>query len=136
MFVVTKLSKILRTFSIMITQKVSLREVRFYSPIGFYEEEQVVGNEFYVNVDVYFPFQNSDAEDLKNTINYEELYQILLEVMSPKRKLLESALEDMLDLILKRFSFIHKAHVSIRKINPPFGGDLANSEVSLSFEKD
>lgn len=120
----------------MITQKVSLREVRFYSPIGFYEEEQVVGNEFYVNVDVYFPFENSDAEDLKNTINYEELYQVLLEVMSPKRKLLESALEDMLDLIRKKFNFAQKVFVSIRKVNPPFGGDLANSEVSLLFEKD
>lgn len=120
----------------MITQKVSLREVRFYSPIGFYEEEQLVGNEFYVNVDVYFPFENSDAEDLKNTINYEVLYQILLEVMSPKRKLLESALEDMLDLILKKFNFVQKVHVAIRKVNPPFGGDLANSEVSLLFEKD
>lgn len=119
----------------MITQKVSLREVRFYSPIGFYEEEQVVGNEFYVNVDVCFPFENSDAENLKNTINYEEIYQIVLEVMSPKRKLLESALEDMLDLILKKYSFAQKVYVSIRKINPAFGGDLANSEVSLLFEK-
>lgn len=120
----------------MITQKVSLKEVRFYSPIGFYEEEQAIGNEFYVNVEVSFPFENSDAEDLKNTINYEELYQVLLEVMTPKRKLLESALEDILDLILKKYNFAHTIYVGIRKINPPFGGDLANSEVSLLFEKD
>lgn len=120
----------------MITQKVSLNEVRFFSPIGYYEEEQVVGNEFYVNVDVYFPFKNSDSEDLGNTINYEELYQILVDVMTPNRKLLESALEDMLDLILKKFSFVTEANVSIRKINPPFGGDLANSEVALQYKKD
>lgn len=120
----------------MITQKVSLKEVRFFSPIGFYEEEQVLGNEFYVNVDVCFPFENSDAEDLKNTINYEELYQILVDVMTPSRKLLESAVEDILDLIMKKFNFITEAEVSIRKINPPFGGDLANSEVSLLYRKD
>lgn len=120
----------------MITQKVSLKEVRFYSPIGYYEEEQVVGNEFYVNVDVFFPFESSDAEDLRNTINYEELYQVLLEVMTPRRKLLESALEDILDLILKKYNFAQKIYVAIRKINPPFGGDLANSEVSLLYEKD
>jgi len=119
----------------MIIQKVSLKEVRFFSPIGFYEEEQVVGNEFYVNVEVTFPFENSDAEDLDNTINYEELYQILVEVMTPKRKLLESALEDILDLILKKYLFIDSAIVSIRKVNPPFGGDLANSEVSLIYTK-
>lgn len=119
----------------MITQKVALKEVRFFSPIGFYEEEQVVGNEFYVNIEVEFPFENSDAEDLNNTINYEELYQILVDVMTPKRKLLESALEDILDLILKKYFFVEKATVSIRKVNPPFGGDLANSEVTLVYSK-
>lgn len=119
----------------MIIQKVALREVRFFSPIGFYEEERVIGNEFFVNLEVEFPFQNSDAEDLDNTINYESLYQILVEVMTPKRKLLESVLEDILDRVLKNYLFIHKASVSIRKINPPFGGDLANSEVTLVYTK-
>ena len=120
----------------MIIQKVALKEVRFYSPIGFYDEEQVIGNEFYLNVEVTFPFENSDAEDLNNTVNYEELYQILVDVMTPKRKLLESALEDILDLILKKYTFLQQVFVSIRKINPPFGGDLANSEVSLTYNKD
>ena len=120
----------------MIIQKVSLKEVRFYSPIGYYEEEQIVGNEFFINVDVSFPFKNSDAEDLQNTINYEELYQILVEVMTPKRKLLESALEDILDLIIKKYNFVQEITVSIRKINPAFGGDIANSEVSLHYQRD
>jgi len=74
-----------------IIQQVSLEEVRFYSPIGFYEEEQILGNEFFVTVSVSFPFKNPDSEDLENTINYEEIYRILVEVMSPRRKLLESA---------------------------------------------
>jgi dihydroneopterin aldolase len=120
----------------MITQKVALTDVRFYAPIGFYEEEQVIGNEFYINLEVLFPFENSDAEDLKNTINYEELYQILVDVMRPKRKLLESALEDILDLVLKKYTYLHEVNVSIRKVNPPFGGDLANSLVSLTYKKD
>lgn len=120
----------------MITQKVVLREVRFYAPIGFYEEEQVIGNEFFLNLDVSFPFENSDAEDLKNTINYEELYQILVEVMHPRRKLIESALEDILDMVLKKYNFVQEVNVVIRKSNPPFGGDLANSEVSLAYKRD
>lgn len=119
----------------MIKQNVALREVRFFSPIGFYEEEQVVGNEFYVNIEVEFPFENSNSEDLDNTINYEELYKIVTEVMTPKRKLLESALEDILDKLLKNYPFVEYALVSIRKVNPPFGGDLAHSEVKLIYTK-
>lgn len=120
----------------MITQKVALKDVRFYSPIGYYEEEQEVGNEFYVSVELYFPFESADSEDLNNTINYETLYHILTEVMSPKRKLLESAAEDILDNILKRYRYLDKVLVNIRKTNPAFGGDLSNSEVALLYERD
>lgn len=119
-----------------IIQKVSLEEVRFYSPIGFYEEEQILGNEFFVTVSVSFPFKNPDAEDISNTINYEELYRILVEVMSPRRKLLESAAEDILNMLIESYSFVQKIEVRIRKVNPPFGGDVANSVVSLYYKKD
>ncbi len=120
----------------MVTQRVSLKEVRFYSPIGYYEEEQVIGTEFYINLDVYFPFENSDSENLDNTINYEGLYQILVEVMRPKRKLIESAVEDILDLIRKQYPYVEEIYICIRKINPAFGGDLANSEIELHYKKD
>lgn len=121
---------------VTITQKIALEEVRFYSPIGYYEEEQVLGNEFFVSVSVRFPFNNPDSEEIQNTVNYEELYAILVEVMSPRRKLLESAAEDILNRIVEEYSHVQQIEVSIRKVNPPFGGDLANSVVSLSYSKD
>ena len=120
----------------MVTQRVSLKDVRFYSPIGYYEEEQIIGTEFFINVDVYFPFENSDSENLNNTINYEGLYQILVEVMRPKRKLIESAVEDILHLIQQKYMFVDEIYICIRKINPAFGGDLANSEIALHYVKE
>ncbi|MGJ1203173.1 dihydroneopterin aldolase [Sphingobacterium lactis] len=119
-----------------ITQEIALTDVRFYSPIGFYEEEQVLGNEFYVSVSVRFPFENPDAEVLDNTVNYEELYGILVEVMSPKRKLLESAAEDILNRVVEEYAHVQEINVSIKKANPPFGGDLANSVVSLFYVRE
>ncbi|MVZ61414.1 dihydroneopterin aldolase [Sphingobacterium humi] len=118
-----------------ITQKIALEDVRFFSPIGFYEEEQLLGNEFFVHVSVSFPFKNPDAENIENTLNYEDLYRILNEVMSPRRKLLESAAEDILNKLLEGYAYIEEAEVRIKKMNPPFGGDLANSVVSLSFKR-
>lgn len=118
-----------------VIQYIALEEVRFFSPIGFYEEEQVVGNEFYVDLRVGLPFQSLDSEDLNNTINYEDLYQILVEVMSPKRKLLESAVEDILNKVLEKYTQLEQVTVRIRKMNPPFGGDLARSVVSLDYQK-
>lgn len=119
-----------------VTQYIALKDVRFFSPIGFYEEEQVLGNEFYVDLVVSLPFQNPDSENLDNTINYEGLYQILIEVMGPARKLLESAAEDVLNKVLERYAEVQHVTVEIRKMNPPFGGDLARSVVSLEYQKE
>lgn len=118
-----------------ITQYIALEEVRFFSPIGFYEEEQLLGNEFFVNLKLGIPFRNPDSEKLANTINYEELYQILVEVMSPARKLLESAAEDVLNKVLEKYPDVQEINISIRKMNPPFGGDRANSIVSLHYQR-
>ncbi len=118
------------------TQKISLEDVRFFSPIGFYEEEQILGNEFFVSVSVSFPFKNPDAENIENTVNYEELYSILVDVMGPKRKLLESAAEDILNKIVEEFPHVQLVDIAIRKINPPFGGDIAKSVVSLNYRRD
>lgn len=117
-----------------ITQEVALRDVRFFSPIGYYEEERLLGNEFFVDVFVYFPFRNPDAEDLSNTVNYEELFQLLQEVMGKERKLLESAAEEVLLGIRERYVFVEEARVSIRKTTPPFGHDQVETVVSLHYK--
>ncbi|RZF62721.1 dihydroneopterin aldolase [Sphingobacterium corticibacterium] len=118
-----------------IIQEVALKDVRFFSPIGYYEEERILGNEFFVDVSIYFPFDNTDAEDLSNTVNYAELYDLLGGVMKKERKLLESAAHEILCNIQARYAFIHEARISIRKTTPPFGHDYVHSVVSLCYKK-
>ncbi len=117
-------------------QTVALSQVKIFAPIGFYKEEQVLGNEFLVDIRVEFDAPSGDREDLKKTVNYEQLYAIIQSTMAPKRKLLESAVEEMLLKVHADFDFLHFIEVGILKLNPPFGGDLANSEVKLTYVKD
>jgi dihydroneopterin aldolase len=56
--------------------------------------------------------------------------------MQPKRKLLESAASEILDQIRLRVADAVTIEVMIRKSNPPFGGDLSCSQVSLKYFKD
>ncbi|NGM66941.1 dihydroneopterin aldolase [Sphingobacterium sp. SGR-19] len=116
-----------------VIQEVALHKVRFFSPIGYYEEERILGNEFFVDVSVYFPFRNPDAEELTNTVNYEELYHLTCAVMKKERKLLESAAEELLSGIQARYSFLDEVRVSIRKTTPPFGHDEVQTVVSLHY---
>lgn len=116
-------------------QEVALRKVRFFSPIGYYPEERILGNEFIVDVQVWFPFDNQEADELANTINYEELYQMLCAIMRKERKLLESAAEEMISGIRARYGFVDEARVSICKTTPPFGHDQVETVVSLHYKK-
>ena len=117
-----------------ITQEVALEKVRFFSPIGYYEEERLLRNEFLVDVHVFFPFCSPDPEDLVNTVNYEELFQLLTAVMKSERKLLESAAEELLSGIRSRYTFVHEIHITIRKLTPPFGHDQVQTAVSLHYK--
>jgi len=118
-----------------IMQEVALNEVRFFSPIGYYPEERLLGNEFFVDFSVSFPFENDHADDLNNTLNYEELYGLLCKVMKKDRQLLESAAAEILDEAKSRYPFATKIVVAIRKTTPPFGVDHIHTRVSLTYRQ-
>ena len=80
----------------------ALEGMRFYAYLGFYEEEQVVCNEY--QVDVYLEaivLKHGDAplpeDDIQTTISYETIYHICkLEMKKPVR-LLETLAQRILE---------------------------------------
>ena len=115
--------------------QVNLEGLRFYSYHGFYPEEQILGNEY--SVDIKTSFDNPDFKDdqLEDTVNYEQLYSIATTAMKSPRKLLETVAEDMLEKIKLKFQHLTRIEVSICKINPLFGGDKAHARVSIIWHK-
>jgi len=118
-----------------IRQNVALKQVRFFSPIGFYKEERILGNEFFVDLSVGMVFNNPSPDELTNTVNYEGLFILLSEVMTKERKLLESAAHEVLERVKEEYSFVDEITIKICKTTPPFGVDSAFSEVSLYYTK-
>jgi dihydroneopterin aldolase len=124
--------------------RVALQDVRFFAYHGFYPEEQVVGNEFFVDVSVWFPYSESTSdegegeskdEDLDRSVNYEILYRVVKEEMEVPRKLLETAAYDIFERLQLNFSNLVRIEVRIRKTNPPFGGDSATALVEVNWSK-
>ncbi|MFB2120072.1 dihydroneopterin aldolase [Parapedobacter sp. 2B3] len=119
-----------------IRQQVALIDARFYAYHGYYPEEQVLGNEF--TVDIYVAFDRGDrktADELQYTVNYEQLYNIAKTEMQEPRKLLETVAESMLHRVKADFPFVSHIEVSVTKHNPPFGGDRAKAGVKLTWEQ-
>lgn len=117
-------------------QGIALQDLRFYAFHGFYPEEQVLGNEFFVDVHCHADHALGLDDDLAGTVNYEVLYTIVGEEMKVARKLLEAVAEAILARVRSKYPFLSDVRVEIRKMNPPFGGDGAVASVSLDWKKE
>lgn len=115
--------------------KIDLENLRFYSYHGFYPEEQALGNEYFVSLKTRFNKIDKGEYELNDSINYEDLYRYVSESMQQPRKLLETVADEIVEKVKAAFSQLEFIEVSIRKNNPPFGGDRAQAIVCVSWNK-
>lgn len=115
---------------------ISLNNLIFNSYIGVFEQEQVIGNEFIVNVSVTY---NADGfindDDIQHTISYADIYDIIKSEMSIPCKLLETKSVMIAETILNRWHNVESGYVRIVKMTPPIPGIDGNCSVTYSFER-
>jgi len=112
--------------------EINLNGAEFFAFHGYYPEEQLLGSKFLVDISVGFEPTGDLAEDeLLNTVNYEQLYNIACEEMKITRKLIETVAQAIADIIKQKFPFVENTKVSIQKINPPLKGKVGHSSVVI-----
>ena len=132
--------------------KIALEGMQFYAFHGFYPEEQVVGNEYMV--DVYLdtvvhqidPSVKLPEDDINTTISYETIYHICkLELKKPV-KLIETLAQRILKKIKAQYKnrdedldesllfYVEVKSVLVRvsKFQPPMGGRMHRAFVEVS----
>ncbi|MCX3265341.1 dihydroneopterin aldolase [Pedobacter agri] len=114
-------------------QTVALKDVKCFALHGFYPEEQLTGNHFIVDLETTFLPIGFDDE-LAQTVNYEDLNQIILEEMRNTQKLLETVLNNIINKVIALYPFVERVEVSIKKLNPPMPGQVGQSFVQLSYQ--
>jgi dihydroneopterin aldolase len=115
---------------------VALHGAEFFAKHGYYPEEQVLGCKFAVDISVDFlPLEDLNKDHLSNTVNYEQLYDITFREMQHPRKLIETLAQAIIDEVKKQYPYIEKVTVTIKKLNPPMKGKVANSSVSITYDK-
>lgn len=119
-----------------ITRKVGLEGVKFNAAIGFFEEERIFKNNFLVDVDVLFTqMDNTQTEDLSQTIDYSLLYHICEQEFAKESLLIETVAQQILNKIISDFSFVEEIRVKIRKLNPPLKAQIQHSFIELNYQK-
>ncbi len=112
---------------------ISIEGMEFFAYHGCFAEEQIIGTKF--SIDLFLEVDTSRAElsdDLKDTVNYQSVFELIKEEMKTKSKLLEHVGRRILDKIENSFPEVIKAKIKIRKLNPPLGGKI--DFVSLKLE--
>ncbi|MBP7184121.1 MAG: dihydroneopterin aldolase [Saprospiraceae bacterium] len=105
--------------------KLILNDMRFYAYHGYYEEEQVLGAYYTVNVEIEADFKNAANEDeLAKTLNYETLYSLVKIEMKKRFKLIETLGYEILQSIKRFFPKIESITIVIEKEHPPLLGNV------------
>lgn len=116
------------------SDRIELLNMEFYSYHGHFEEEQIIGNRFLVNFSAHADLTAAaKSDDLRDALNYQEVYQLISKEMSIPSKLLENVAYRILTSFRERYPHIKSAVVSISKLNPPVGGKVEAARVVMNL---
>lgn len=114
---------------------IRLRDLRFHSRIGVFEQERTVGNEFLVNVSIEIDGKNFRTEQLDTTLSYADIYDEIAGTMKREWLLLESAAEEICRRISGRWEQVKCVDIKIIKLAPPISGIDGDCGIEYFFEK-
>lgn len=112
---------------------IALEGLHFHAFHGYYLEERKMGNDFIVNVKLTVKSFDSADDNIDDTINYEEVYNICKSQMNNTQKLLETVVLNICNDIKQSFSGIAQGIVTLEKIGPQLGGRADKATVTMEF---
>ncbi len=117
----------------MMQGQVALEGMEFYARHGYYEEERKIGNKYTVDVFMKLDVQEAANNDqLEGTVNYEKVYELVVEVMTGKdASLLEHLAGNLIKKLRNQFE-LGEVTVKISKHNPPIKGLCQKASVTLT----
>lgn len=113
---------------------IEIENMEFHAFHGHFEQEQIVGNRYLVNLTIETDCSKAaESDELDDAINYVRAYELVKEEMMVPHKLLEKVTKQILDRLYSEFgSQIHHATIKVSKMNPPMGGPIERVSLTQS----
>jgi len=111
---------------------IALEGLLIYAHHGYYKEEQIIGNDY--QIDIYAEvdhIQATETDLLTDTINYETLFRICKSEMSKNSMLLEHVAQRIVNKIKSIYTNTSSVRIRISKLNPPLGVSCARSFIEI-----
>ncbi len=117
------------------TSKILIENLNIFAFHGVLPEEKILGTNYILNVEIHADLQKaSESDDLKDTINYAEINDILHAEMAIPSQLLEHVIGRIISKIKNSFPQISFIKVKLTKTNPPMKGEMHGVSVEIESE--
>lgn len=118
------------------TTYLRIENLRFYAYHGVMPQEQVVGNEYIVNVRLKVDVSKAMvSDDVADTVNYAEVYERIKEEMAIPSQLIEHVANRITQRLFKDFPTIEQIALKLSKRNPPMGADIDATTIEVIIER-
>jgi dihydroneopterin aldolase len=117
--------------------EIHLEQMSFHAYHGCLETERKYGNLFTVDFKGSMDMTKAGASDnLEDTVNYGEIYDIVAKEMEQPSNLLEHVCARIVKKIAGSFPEFVEFSVCVSKQNPPVGGPTKWSRVTINHKAD
>jgi len=108
----------------------------FYAHHGVMQEEHRIGGRYEVDVSAELDFEAAAIhDDLDQTVNYEEVYGYVRELITENNfYLIEKLAYRIAHRVAEAYPTIHAVEVTVRKPNPPVGGPCDRAEATYRID--
>ncbi len=112
--------------------KICFNRMSFYGYHGVYEAEAKLGQRFYVDLEVSLDLSKAaKSDDLNDTVNYAEIFQLTQQIVEGERyQLVEALAGTLADRLLASFP-LEEVKVRVTKPNPPINGHYDSVAVEM-----
>jgi dihydroneopterin aldolase len=114
--------------------KIYLNTMEFYGYHGVFPEENRLGQRFIVDLVVDVDLRRAgETDDLTDSINYGELYEICKKIVEGKPfKLIEAVAEKIAGACLAQYTSAMSCTVKVTKPDPPIPGHYRSVAVEIT----
>lgn len=111
---------------------IQLRGLCFHAYHGVAAQERLVGNDYEIDLRLHVDVaQAVRSDDVADTVNYAEVYEVVRRQMSTPNNLVEHVAGRIAKALLDRWPQLADVTIVLTKRNPPMGADCQGAGVEL-----
>ena len=111
---------------------IKLKNIRTFSYHGCLVEESKIGSDYRVDLEIKTDLRKSmETDNLADTVDYVHLNKIVMEEMAIRSNLLEHVAQRIIIRTFAELPEVARIKLSVAKLNPPIGGDVASVAIEI-----